>query len=103
MLGVAVATASAIAMKNVYLAFWAVRLGHVRIPWAGLGRLALNSVIAGLAACLVSAVTSGLWTLVLGAAAGAAAYLAASRLNRVLTADESALVNRLIGRKLWVY
>ena len=74
--GVAIATASAVGMKNAYLVFWAMRLGGVRLPWGGLGRLAANSgASAGVALAVVSLSGSAALGIV-AVIAAAAAYLA---------------------------
>jgi len=101
LVGAAVATASAVTLKNAYLTFWAVRLGGVSIPWGAILRLLANSAVAAAVAFVVSRLVGGTAALVGGGILSVAAFLAIGRVNRVFTADEGVLINRLLGRRAW--
>jgi O-antigen/teichoic acid export membrane protein len=101
LVGAAVATASAVTLKNAYLTFWAVRLGGVSIPWGAILRLVTNSAVAAAVAFVVSGLVGGTAALVGGGILSVAAFLAVGRVNRVFTADEGVLINRLLGRRAW--
>ena len=100
LVGAAVATATAVTLKNLYLTFWAVRLGGVSIPWGAILRLLGNSGVAAAVAFVASRLVGGTAALVGGGVLSVAAFLAIGRVNRVFTEDERVLIERLLGRRV---
>ena len=101
--GVAIATASAIALKNAYYMVCAVKVGRVSIPGWGIARLVLNSGVAAMVALAVMLVDSGSRAVVVGVVLSTVAYVGASRINRAFTEDERELINRLLRKNVWVF
>lgn len=101
--GVALSTASATLFKTAYLYYHARRVSGVRLPGSALARLALNSALAGLLLLVARPLMTTTLAAVIGFALAGVLYLVAARLNRVFDDTERALINRVIGRRLWVF
>lgn len=99
--GVAFATGSAQAMKAFFYFYMARKHAGVSIPWASVGRIALNS---GVAAGVAFAVPSFHWPalhLVVALTAGGAAYVGMSFANNFMKPAEKQLFNKLCRRQVF--
>lgn len=101
LMGVALATGSAYMAKCVMWYLMARHWAEVRVRWAPLAKIAVNTVVAGGVAYGVGRVGGSAWWAVASVIAGVAVYIGMARVNGFLDDSEKALVNRFVKRRVF--
>ena len=101
--GVALATSSAILFKNLFVFFWVRQHVDLALDWSSLTRIVLNAAIMGLIVYSLRGFVTNIWTFLLVVTAGASVYFLIAGLNKSFSVNERTVLNRVLPRPVFVF
>ncbi|UCE40735.1 MAG: oligosaccharide flippase family protein [Candidatus Aminicenantes bacterium] len=102
-IGIALATSSAVFFKNMFLFIMISRHVKLHIPWNSLLRFFLNAGCMGLFCLMVKKYVNNLFFLIIIIAAGALVYLLVSFLNKGFSESDREVFNKIIGKRIFIF
>ena len=100
-LGVSLATGSALMFKCLFFFYMARRYAGVTLDWVAMFKITLNSVVAGFIAYFIISVQSSALFLALSLILGVTAYIVMTGINNPMSYKEKQIVNTFIKRRLF--
>lgn len=100
-IGVAFATGSALMFKCLFYYYMANRYTGISIPWGSLGRIAINSLPAGVATYGILRMGDSPLYLVTAIIVGGVVYILATWMNNFMDVREKKLVNVFLKRQIF--
>jgi O-antigen/teichoic acid export membrane protein len=102
-LGVAIATSSAIIIKKIFEYNLSKKFAGITFPWVGIFKIILNCFILGTLMAWAKQFVDSILSLALISVLGMFAYLGISCVNKVFKAEERSLINKLVGRPYFIF
>lgn len=102
-IGVALATSSAILFKNLFILVFARRYVQLTVDWKALGKIALNSALMGLMVYPLRGLVTSLWSFLLVVAFGFLAYMFIAYLNKGFSETDRVILNKILPRSVFVF
>lgn len=102
-MGVALATGTALTFKAIFQFLMTRRYIKINFPWRSFFKTGINSLLMGILIVLLRTLVTNLISLVMVILAGAIFYLVISALLRVFEDKEREIINRMIGKRVFVF
>jgi len=101
--GVALATGSAVLLKNLFCYYYAKKHGSLRVDWKGLSAILANSALMGLALYPLRHLATSLPWFLLVTLLGLVVYGLLAFVNKGFSEEERALLNKVSGKRVFVF